>query len=128
MKKFETKFETGDIVQHVFDKGDQKSQTFFAIMEIHIQKCYTTTQVFYLCRPIILVHDGSTFNPGNATAHTAHGTMDKNDGGLGWKKLREDELMVADKRVLNFLKKVPPVADTMITAMENTLNPPKEKK
>jgi len=31
--KLESKFNTGDIVQHTFDRADQKSQTVFAVME-----------------------------------------------------------------------------------------------
>ena len=126
--KFDTKFNTGDIAQHKYDKADPKGLTVYEIMEIHIQRCYTTTQIFYHVRPIVIVHDGSMYNAGNATAHVVSGDARESVGSMGWRKVREDELIVPDKRILNFLKKTPPVATTILQAMENTLNPPKEKK
>jgi hypothetical protein len=126
--KFETKFDTGDIVQLKHERANPKGHTVHEVMEIYVQRCYTTTQVFYLTRAIVIVHDGSMYNPGTATAHTAHGWAKDGPGDMGMAKYREDELTVPDKKILDFLKKTPPVHTTILQAIENTLNPPKEKK
>lgn len=108
----ETKFNVGDIAALLFNTKGHSEFVAMQIMEIAAQVCYTTTQVFYLCRPIIthkkFKHPYSDnleyrkdfewiVNRGNAS---------KDDMQLGWAKFREDELIPATQEQIDIIKGV----------------------
>jgi len=57
--KTETKFNIGDIVQHIHNSHDidVKGRIEFIVLMIHTETCHGGTQSWYSCRPAITIKD-----------------------------------------------------------------------
>lgn len=90
--KIESKFNINDLVQHKFQQASisNKLACCFEIIEVKCIACYTTSQIFYVCRAI---HAYSDFKDGKwkiidfAPGHTAS---------KEYCEFREDELKMCD--------------------------------
>lgn len=98
-----TKFNVGDIVKSEYDRNTEERVSALRIMEIFIQRCYAATQIFYLCRPIVATrHTKGYARPMEYEWAVFHGIGER-DNELGWKKYREDELILPDKEALEII-------------------------
>lgn len=98
-----TKFNIGDIVKSEYDRRTDERIAVLRVMEITAQRCYAATQIFYLCRPIVARKQVKGYaKPLEYEWEVFHGIGEK-DGELGWKKYREDELVLPDKETLEII-------------------------
>lgn len=89
----ESKFKVNDLVKQKFSNCGNKFHAF-EVAEVLTQTCYAGTQCFYQCRAIIASkeYDNNFNKSAGFTWDIFHG-ISSQDGGLGWQKLREDELI-----------------------------------
>ena len=88
----------------------RKTFKAFEIMEINAQVCYTTTQVFYLCRPIILEFP-TQYKGLKGWKGLEKDKLPQIDFGMkydilqvSWVKLREDEIKNCPKEIIKHIK------------------------
>jgi len=104
--KVTTKFEINDLVERKMDR-QVNGYNLFEIMEVVVQICYTTTQVFYLCRPFQIIKQFKSPYKGEgefdwSVSHAVGST----DNSTGWKKYREDEFVKLNKEALKVLQEL----------------------
>ncbi len=94
--KIETKFDINNLVKRKFDSDYNHSKCCLEVMEVITQTCYAGTQVFYLCRSIILnkEFEHEYKKDGNFKWVICHG-VSQEENTLAWRKYREDELIEA---------------------------------
>ena len=98
----ETRFSVNDLVQRKFDTSVKEVTYLLEIMELMIQVCYSTTQVFYLCRPIMLKKEKEGYGKEDFHWVIYHGTGEEYNA-TGWKKYREDELINANSDIAHIV-------------------------
>ena len=101
--KIETKFNVNDLVLRKFDTKVDMTIPALEIMEVIIQICYAGAQIFYLCRAVVAKQEKEGYGK-DATTHWVvfHG-VGKDDNTTGWRKYREDELVIADEETTNLI-------------------------
>ena len=106
-----TKFEVNDLVRIKYEVPPENTMQVLVIKEITTNTCSSATQVFYLGRLIILIkkYEKQSMYKGKFSEDKfnwviGHATIPDNSS-LGWKKYREDELLEADKKTIDVLKK-----------------------
>lgn len=89
----ETKFKVGELIKHSFQVNTSKVHQFLLVMEVVAQVCYGGTQVFYLCRPLVLKKgSGDLLELKKDQEWESYHGIGKDMFDTGWKKYREDEL------------------------------------
>ena len=103
--KIETKFEVGQIVKFHIGRGEERYIYLLEVKEIMTITCYTGTQIFYLCRAVILEKKRRLEKDVLSKEYWIcnHG-IGENEGEAGWKKYREDELAIPEKKYLDILR------------------------
>jgi len=89
-----TKFNVNDLVvrkwdTNIYDEAVQASE----IMELSIQACYSTIQVFYFVKPICAQKKTEGYGADKKSRWIIGHGIGKEDNSSGWKKYREDELI-----------------------------------
>ena len=101
--KITSKFNVGDLTKTKYDLHGEEGFIVLEIIQINTETCYSATQIFYLCRMWqgrkIVVHPDKKFK----WAISHH--FSKDDYATGYKKYREDELVVASKAIIDLMKK-----------------------
>lgn len=95
----ETKFNINDLVQHKFQRPirEKPQQAIaFEVIEINSICCYTTAQVFYVCRPIHAIVEeqrDEKFKRIFELVNFAAGRLKDTE----YLKFREDEIKICDE-------------------------------
>jgi hypothetical protein len=99
-----SKFDVHNLVKRKFDSGGKLGFTAFEVMEVISQTCYAGTQIFYLCKPIIVHREfkNEYSKEGEFSFNVGHGLASR-DGELGWTKYREDELIELPKEEMDVI-------------------------
>jgi hypothetical protein len=95
--KIETKFNVNDIVKFKYETISKSGISVLEIKEIISHTCYTGTQNFCLCRPIVMrkEYENEYKKEGNFEWVIYHHQGKKQS--IGWHKYREDELKKLSK-------------------------------
>lgn len=102
--KIETKFEINNLVKRKFDSDYENSRCCLEVMEIISQTCYAGTQVFYLCRSIILNKQFEhEYKKEGAFKWVILHNVSQEENNLGWRKYREDELIEAPNEIIDII-------------------------
>lgn len=109
-----TKFKVGDLAMGIFDKFREKQITLLRIMEIESQTCYAGTQVFYRCRPILLIKEKQLFEDKGFVWLVGHGVGENDRGQVHWLKYREDELKPALKEMIDIVLSEQTIFDLLL--------------
>lgn len=104
--KFESKFNVGDIVKTVHDSHGEKLILAYKIMEIWVQNCYTTTQIFYDCCSFVAhkKYKDHDFKEENDFEWLIERRMGNQERALGWNRVREDEVISLSKEEAKVFK------------------------
>ena len=108
--KAETKFNVGDLVSCIYDHDPDDARQALKIMEVYIQICYTTSQIFYYTKRIVAMRKEGRFN--YETKETSFEwivghDISKDDNSTGWRKYREDELIECSEETKNIILNPP---------------------
>lgn len=95
--KLTTKFEVNDLIKHKYNTPGKDSVAILEVMEIITQTCYAGTQVFYLCRAIILTKEFTGFNKEDDRKWVVGHSISKDSNKISWERYREDELISINK-------------------------------
>ena len=103
--EIKTKFEITDLVTLKTERRDSIRIHAMVIMEIVSQTCYVGTQLSYLCRIItgVKVHEIS-YDKNSPFEWVIGHAQGSNINDTGWKKYREDELIVVSKEVKSIIE------------------------
>lgn len=119
--EIKTKFDINNLVKHKFEMGIDsglKTIPVLEVMEVIAQKCYAGTQVFYLCKQIIVQKNRSVYDELNSVTqkilnkanelesvdkYYIHPTFGNDVNDTGWKKYREDELVEAPQNEIDII-------------------------
>jgi hypothetical protein len=101
--EIETRFNVNDLVQRKFDNQSNKGRRCLEIMEIAVQVCYTTVQIFYLCKPIVAIQETEGYGDNKKISWQVGHGIGKEDNSLGWYKYREDELVPTDEETIKII-------------------------
>ena len=108
--KLQSKFNVNDLLARKFDSNGNKYFHIFEVLEIITNTCYAGTQFFYLCRPITgskeykeKYKDSGEFKW--IVRHVIGNNANHTPGKLYAEKYREDELVLAPKRVIDIVLK-----------------------
>ena len=101
--KIETKFNVGDLTQRKYDRYEDNIKGVFEIMELSIQVCYSTVQIFYYAKPLIANKISKSYGHDEKIYWTVGHGLGKEDNSSGWRKYREDELIPADKETIKII-------------------------
>ena len=94
--KITTKFKVGDIVQKKYDTEGKDIMILQEIMTIVTDTCYVGTQVFYLCRALVLTKEyEKLYDKSRGFTWNVNPGVHQDDNSIGWKKWREDEFIPA---------------------------------
>ena len=103
--KITSKFGIGDLVQRKYETEGRTSFIVHEIMNVFTDTCYIGTQVFYLCKALILTKEykHEYLKTGDFTWCVYPG-ISEGDNTTGMKKLREDELIPIEKKYREIIK------------------------
>lgn len=101
----ETKFNVNDLSIHKHSSfGSMEESVFYEIMEVQTVSCYKESQVFYLCKAILLKRQfKNKYTEEGGFVWELHQTRSREDHSTGWEKLREDELVEFPKKYLQVI-------------------------
>lgn len=101
-----TRFNISDLTAHKYEHQTSRRKSVLEIMEVITTSCYAGTQVFYLCRLIILEKKIQLSNLDKKEWSIYH-SIGKDVNDTGWKKYREDELIPLSQEITQLLKNIP---------------------
>lgn len=98
-----TRFDVNNLVRHKFDNHGDKEKFAFEVMEIGSNTCYAGTQIFYTCRPIVVIKEFKVKykEDGEFTWEVYHTSYKNNESGL--ERLREDELVELEQETVDII-------------------------
>lgn len=107
MNTVKHKFKVGDYVERIVNANETSSHyiTWIRIMEIWIQKCHTTTQVFYDARE----HAAKLTNFGSSNRDQVVveiGVHYNGQNASGFIRVREDEIQSISKKTMERIKEL----------------------
>lgn len=99
----ETKFEVNNLLLHKFTNTKNANITALEVIFVNTETCSAGTQVFYMCRPI-LVMTKKDWEEGKAIFKkiVEHAVGQRDFEGC-WHKYREDELIAAPQDVIDLV-------------------------
>ena len=102
--KIETQFTINNLIKHKFDTGEKAGHTLFEVLGISTDTCYAGTQIFYTCRPILLIKiwKDKWKEEGEFDWEVKHGVSGK-DGHNALQKYREDEIVEAPNELVDIV-------------------------
>jgi len=96
--EIKTKFDVGDTIRHRYAHTRPNQLHALIVMEVVVQVCYTTTQIFYDCRVIA----GHKFSDSWDILPTGR---ENPRNGMDTIRYREDELMNVSPEVYKIIQK-----------------------
>ncbi len=103
--KLISKFGIGDLVQRKYETENRDYFVVHEIMNVITDTCHVGTQVFYLCKALILkkLFEKEYSKTGDFT-WAIHPHIGNDDNSTGMKKYREDELIHINKKYRDIIK------------------------
>lgn len=94
----ELKFKVNDLIQHKYNKQKMGVLQAYEVLQIQTETCYAGTQVFYMCRAIILNIEKDYTKDGTKKYWSLAHAINSNHSQMAWDKFREDELVAASDK------------------------------
>ncbi len=99
-----SKFKINDLVKHKFSTSARDKESLHEVLFINSETCSAGTQIFYNCRPILIVTE-MDYIDGKKTPvrYVSDGRNSQNINDMGCVKFREDELISCSQETIDFV-------------------------
>lgn len=99
------KFNINDLLRAKYDSTHKGQIVLLEAMFVMTETCSAGTQVFYICRAIILLKEykNEFRKKGSYVWNIAHGVNNDKDNSTGYRKYREDEIIGASSYLLDIV-------------------------